>query len=116
MDNIPDDLRQLVAGILGMFPTAFLARFLLHHQLVRAGHRRFWSRELLWELPMAVLCAIVGGGAAAILEVEGMAAHAVVGAVAWLGPRGLEVMLTRWAARYSPGGGGLRDGKDAGKE
>jgi hypothetical protein len=102
IEKLPSESQQLLAGLAGLLPTALLARLLLHNKMVKAGHRRFWSKELFWEGPTAVFCAIVGGGVAASLNFEGMATHAVVGAIGWLGPRGMEVMLARYVDRKFP--------------
>lgn len=102
MEKLSPELQQLLAGLAGLLPTALLARLLLHNKMVKAGHRRFWSKELFWEIPTAVFCAIVGGGVATYLNFEVMAAHAVVGAIGWLGPRSIEVMLARYVDRKFP--------------
>lgn len=99
--SIPQELHGLVGGVMGLLPTAMLARFLYHHRLVTLGHRKFWSREFIWEIPTAVLSAIIGGGIAAYWHLEPMAAQAVVGFCAWLGPRGMEVALARIVDRYT---------------
>lgn len=96
IEKLSPELQQALAGFLGMFPIAALARFLFHYRMVRDGCRTFWSLDLLWELPMAIFCAMVGGGVAAGFELDGMAAYSVVGVVSWLGPRGMEIMLARW--------------------
>ena len=71
--------------------------------LYRLGRRRFWSVDLLWELPTAVFCAIGGGAASQFLGLDGIVSWGVVGAVSWLGPRGMEVMLARWFKLDPPG-------------
>lgn len=86
----------------GLLPTALLMRLLWHRRQVSLGNRHFWSRDLLWEMPMAVAMAIVGGGVAEMASLSGMAQHAVVGAVAWLGPRGAEGILAAWLAHRAP--------------
>ncbi|MDO8608862.1 MAG: phage holin family protein [Phaeospirillum sp.] len=96
------EVKTLVSGLAGLIPTAMLARFLWHHRLVRLGQRRFWSRDLLWECPTAAFSAVLGGGVAAHFALGLMEAHAVVGICAWLGPRGLEVALSRFVARCTP--------------
>lgn len=96
-------IRDAVIGIALVLPSALIGRLLWHRRMARIGKRRFWSRDLLWELPMAVFCAVLGGGAAELLAVSGMAEHAVVGAVAWLGPRGLEAVLYSAANRGGMG-------------
>ena len=55
LPELPPVMKQLVAGVAGLFPVAAFARFLWHHRLVQMGHHRFWSRDLVWELPTAAL-------------------------------------------------------------
>ena len=100
--NLPNEIREAVIGVVGLIPTAMLARLLWYHRMVRIGERRkFWSWDLITELPMAVFCAIIGGGMAAYFDLDYMAANAVVGAASWLGPRGIEVMLARLVDHYT---------------
>ena len=76
-ENLPQEIKDAALGLLGLTPTATL----WHHRLVRIGERRrFWSWDLVTELPMAVFCAIIGGGAATYLQIHFMAANAMVGA------------------------------------
>lgn len=106
-ENLPQEIKDATVGLLGLIPTAILARVLWHHRLVRIGERRrFWSWDLVTELPMAVFCAIIGGGFATYLELDFMASNAMVGAASWLGPRGIEVVIARFVDRYTskPGG------------
>ena len=98
-EKLPPDLQQIIGAAPFLIP-ASLSRLLWHHRLVRRGQRRFWSWELVWEIPTAGLCAIVGGGLASYLGLDSLATHAVVGVVGWLGPRGLEVIVTRLAERF----------------
>ena len=99
LEHLPDDVRQFAVGLGGLFPVAALARLLWHRHEVSAGRRRFWSPALAWELPTAMLSAVMAGGVAQVLGLDGVASQAVVGAVAWLGPRGLEHLLTAWITR-----------------
>ena len=100
LEKLSPDTREVVLALAGLFPTAMLARFLWHRRLVHMGHRRFWSRDLVWEVPTAGLCAVMGGGLASYLDLDPMAGHALVGVVGWLGPRGIEVVLGRLVERY----------------
>lgn len=119
-------IRSLTGGFGGMLMTAGLARVLWHHRLVRLGQRRFWSRDLVWEVPTAIFSAIVGSGVAEILMPHIADAvrddparlytigNCIVGVSAWLGPRGTEVLLGRIVAKYFPQSkGGDHDRVDA---
>ena len=104
-DKLPPEVQQAILGILGLLPTAMLARALWHRRLVGLGQRRFWSSALLWEMPTAGLCAVIGGGIASYLQLDMMASHAVVGIVGWLGPRGIEALVVSAVGRFSGKGG-----------
>ncbi len=101
-DKLPPEIQQAALGAAGFFPTAVLARVLWHNRLVRMGQRHFWGRELWWEIPAAVFCAITGGGLASYMGLDPMASHAVVGVVGWLGPRGIEAVLAKVIEKYVP--------------
>lgn len=83
-------------AVLALLPAPMLARLLYHRRLVRLGKRRMWSWELAWEVPTAALCAILAGGISEYMSLPWMAGHALAGVVGWLGPRGLEVVATRY--------------------
>ncbi len=74
---------------------AALGRLHQHHRQARLGHRRLLSWSLLWEVPTAALCAVLGAGAADGLGVslDSPAAAALVGVVSLLGPRGVEASV-----------------------
>jgi hypothetical protein len=107
-------LQAFTVGICGMFPTAMLARLLWHHRLVRMGQRRFWGRDLLWEVPTAAFSSILGSGFALLMipflpqvvqespERLFMVTNTIVGLCAWMGPRGIEVLLSKLVENYAP--------------
>ncbi len=75
---------------------AFLGRAMWHGNEARKGHRRFFGMELLWELPVAIGMAIVGESVASYLDASQPVRTGMVAALAYLGPRGLEVILGKW--------------------
>ncbi|MBF0169313.1 MAG: phage holin family protein [Alphaproteobacteria bacterium] len=103
-ENFPPEIKQATYGMLIALPTAILGRVLAHNHLVRLGRRRLFSRDLIWELPTVVFCAIVGGGVAAYLDLPPLAAHAVVGVTSYFGPRGIEAFILRWIDRRCESG------------
>lgn len=86
-----------------LFSFAVLVRMLWHQRLVRLGQRRFWSWDLLWEVPMAVMCAAVGSGVASYFALEGSQTVACIGICSWLGPSGSQAILDRLLAHYAKG-------------
>lgn len=103
-ENIPPDFDWLNLFKVNtpLMAFALMVRLLWHQRLVRKGERRFWSVDLLWEVPMAVLCAAFGSGIAEYMAwpMGGWMHLTCVGVSAWLGPRGGEVMIYRVIDRY----------------
>ena len=57
-------------------------------------------------MPTAAFSAVIGGGVASYFALGLPETHALVGACAWLGRRGMEVVLARLVERYAPKVGG----------
>ena len=105
LDKLPEigpEMKQAITGIAGLVPAALLARLLWHWRLVQLGHRRFWSRELFWEVPTAVLMGLMAGGLVSYFELGAPEGFAIAGVCGWLGPRGMEVLLIRLVERHRP--------------
>lgn len=78
---------------------AFAGRLMFHATEVKRGKRRFFGRELVWELPIAIGMAIIGEGAAAYFDLPPTVSTGLIAALAYLGPRGVEVLLINWIGR-----------------
>ncbi len=103
LNGLSPEIKHLITGQFGLVLTAIIGRALAHHHLVRLGHRKFWSPELLWEMPTVIFCGVVGSGLAQYLDLPLMGQHAVVAIVAWLGPRGMEALVAKWVERTKGG-------------
>lgn len=75
---------------------AFIGRFMFHANEVRAARRKLLGREVIWELPIAVGMAIIGESLAAWFGLDQTVRVGLIAALAYLGPRGAEVMLTKY--------------------
>lgn len=95
IDLIPDDIRRATVAALALVPTTFLGRLVWRSYQAIANRRRFWSADLLWELPTAFLCAICVASLAAYLSLPFEVANGLAGVAGWLGPRGMEVLVYR---------------------
>lgn len=95
--------RATLMGLGGAVVSAVIGRLAWHTSQVRKGCRRFWSIELLWEMPLAVFMGLVGGGISEYFGLGFLGACAVASFAGWLGPRGLEALLLRWVERQSGG-------------
>ena len=102
LPELPPEMKQVMSGIAGLAPAALLARLLWHWRWVQLGHRRFWSRELFWEVPTAIFMGVLAGGLVSYFELGAPEGFAIAGVCGWLGPRGMEVLLTRLVDRYGP--------------
>jgi hypothetical protein len=105
-DHPPPEWREMLQWAPWLLVVAGVARALHHHRLVEMGRRRLWSWSLIWEVPTAALCAVVGAGAAQWLgwHVGEPGTAALVGIVSLLGPRGIESAVTRVLDHYYPEG------------
>lgn len=81
---------------------AFLGRLAWHTVQVRAGKRRFWSLDLLWEVPLALFCGAVAGGVGVHFELHLLVIVAGCSLLGYLGPRGVEVIFYRVLDRLAP--------------
>jgi hypothetical protein len=87
-------MRELASQGIGAGLLGLLGRILaLAHN---SGRPTGWS--LLWEVPIAIGMGIIGKGVAEYLEVRGFQHYAVVIAVAYTGPRIIDLALARYAA------------------
>lgn len=66
---------------------------------VRAGRRRFWTKELLWELPIVFGMAFIGEGVSSWMAFSPPTSTATIAALAYLGPRGAEVLFFKIFAK-----------------
>lgn len=85
----------LGAGVIG--------RLMFHTREAQAGRRRFWGRELLFELPMAVGMSLIGYSLSQWLALPGPVAAGVIGALAYLGPRAIDAAWDKAAQRKTGG-------------
>lgn len=77
----------IVAGIGG--------RMMFHSREAQAGRRRFFGRELPFELFMAIGMGLIGYSCCAWFKLDGAVSAGAVSAVAYLGPRAIDVMFDR---------------------
>lgn len=90
----------------GAFTTLFgalVGRAMWHSNEARSGRRRFFGPELIWELPIAIGMALIGEGLASYFNLGTTVATGLVAALAYLGPRGAEVLFMRWFSSKTGG-------------
>ena len=109
LDHIPPPWRESIIGVLVAAGWGLVGRAMHHSRQVQAGRRRFWSVQLVWELPVAVGTGVAGQGLAEYLQVGGWQATAVIVTVAYLGPGFVEAVVWKVLDRVLPARGGDAD-------
>ncbi|TXH38769.1 MAG: hypothetical protein E6Q98_02925 [Rhodospirillaceae bacterium] len=101
MDNLlPPDLRQAVWSFVTTLAFACMGRLGWHVRQVQKRERKFWSTHLLWELPTALASGFVADGIGEYFHLDPKPATAVVIMVSYLGPAGIQALLTRLVDRF----------------
>ena len=99
----PPWLDQVLAGAgWSTFWASAAGRLLFHTTMVRRGVRRFWSRDLIWELPVALGMGFVGDGLAEYLGEAGATRTGLIVTISYLGPRVLETAFAILARDHTP--------------
>ena len=75
---------------------AFMGRAMWHATEVRKGNRKMFGREVIWELPIAVGMALIGEGIGTYMQFSHPISTAIVASLAYFGPRGTEILFTKW--------------------
>ena len=98
-NGLNEVINNFFGGAVTTFIGAFVGRLMYHSGEVKLGRRRFFGKELLWEIPVAVGMAIIGDGIASYLGLGQPVSTGLVAMLAYLGPRGAEALLTAWLCR-----------------
>lgn len=70
-------------------------RMIFHGREAQAGRRRFWGKELPFEMLIAVGMAFVGKAAAGYAGLGAEPATAIAGVAAYLGPRAIDALYEK---------------------
>jgi len=98
-DGFIETINTLFGGAVATLIGAFTGRLMWHSGEVKLGRRRFFGKELLWEIPVAVGMALIGEAAARYIGLAQPVSTGFVATLAYLGPRGAEALLTAWIGR-----------------
>lgn len=90
---------RLFGGAVTTLIGAFTGRLMYHSGEVKLGRRKFFGKELLWEIPVAVGMAMIGEAAASYFGLAQPVSTGLVATLAYLGPRGTETVLSAWIGR-----------------
>ena len=94
-----DMINSAFGGAVTTLIGAFTGRLMYHSGEVKLGRRRFFGKELLWEIPVAIGMAIIGEAVASHLDLGQPVRTGLVATLAYLGPRGAEALMTAWLCR-----------------
>ena len=94
-----ETINHLFGGAITTLIGAFTGRLMWHSGEVKLGNRRFFGKELLWEIPVAVGMALIGDAAANYTGLTQPVSTGFVATLAYLGPRGAESLLCAWIGR-----------------
>ena len=92
-------INNLFGGAVTTLIGAFTGRLMYHSGEVKLGKRRFFGKELLWEIPVAIGMAIIGEAIASHFDLGQPVRTGLVAMLAYLGPRGAEALMTAWICR-----------------
>lgn len=99
--TIVEALQNMFGGAATTIIGAVMGRLMYHTSEVRKQNRKFFGWELLWELPVAFGMGMIGEGSSSYLDLDPTATVALIVALAYLGPRGIEVVLAKWVGKKS---------------
>lgn len=88
-------LQALLGGAATTMFAAALGRLVYHGSEVRAGRRPLFGWHLVWEVPTAVVMALVAESVASYLGLSPQVTTGVVAVLAYLGPRGARDVVER---------------------
>ena len=94
-----ETLNSLFGGAVTTLIGAFTGRLMYHSGEVKLGRRRFFGKELLWEIPVAIGMAIIGEAVASHFDLGQPVRTGLVATLAYLGPRGAETLLAAWLGK-----------------
>jgi hypothetical protein len=92
-------INNLFGGAVTTLIGAFTGRLMYHSGEVKLGRRRFFGKELFWEIPVAVGMALIGDAAASYMGLTQPVSTGFVATLAYLGPRGAETLLAAWIGK-----------------
>ncbi|MDR7125492.1 phage holin family protein [Pseudotabrizicola sp. 4114] len=88
-------LQALLGGAATTLFAATLGRLVYHGGEVRAGRRPLFGWHLIWEVPTAVVMALVAESLATYMGLSPQVTTGVVAVLAYLGPRGARDVVDR---------------------
>lgn len=91
-------LQAMFGGAATTLIAASLGRLVYHGNEVRQGRRALFGRHLVWEVPTAVVMALVAESLSQYVGLGQQVTTGVVAVLAYLGPRGAREVVERLVA------------------
>lgn len=101
-------LQALLGGAVTSLAASLAGRLMYHSSEVSRGRRRFWSADLLLDLPIVVVAAVCAEAIGSHLHLSGSTTTGIASVLAWLGPRGAQQAAWRILSWWK---GGPKDGQ-----
>ena len=98
-DGFIETINAFFGGAITTLIGAFTGRLMWHSGEVKLGRRKFFGKELLWEVPIAIGMALIGDAAARYIGLGQPVSTGFVATLAYLGPRGAEALICAWIGR-----------------
>ena len=98
-NGLIEAINNLWGGMATTLLSAGIGRLMWHSGEVKMGNRRFFGKELIWEIPVAFGMAIIGEAVSSYLMLEQPASTGVIATLAYLGPRGTEAVFQAWRGK-----------------
>lgn len=97
----PDWLSDMAPGTAIAVVSALAGRLLYHTEEVKQGRRRFFSPNLLWEVPTAIGMGLVGDALATHFGLTGRVAVGAIAGISYIGPRLIEALFSAAQSRLA---------------
>lgn len=94
-DTLYDALHNLIGGAATTVIAALAGRMMYHTSEVKKSKRKFFGKELLWELPVAFGMGLIGDGVASYFELTESTTMGLIVVLGYLGPRGIEMVFEK---------------------
>jgi len=97
--TIASTLNALMGGAMATIVAGMSGRLMFHVMEVKKNARKFFGRELLWEIPTAVGMAMIAESLLVYVGTPDSVKTGAIAAIAYLGPRIIEDLFTKYTGK-----------------
>lgn len=98
-----ETINNFLGGAATTLIGAGAGRLMYHSAEVKSGKRRFFGKELLWEVPIAIGMGIIGEALSGYFSLDQPMQTGLIAMLAYLGPRFAERTFELWVGRGPKG-------------